>query len=230
MKTFVTISFYNKYTYLTSSFVSCLLFSYYLNSNHCWNYIQINFLCLFPLLHPIFCPIWLPFLFWLLHQLLFHMLFQLQYVQFNFLIIPIIWHPAFILSLCSASLTVIYVPFLFTTLYFSLYVSLLSVTHIPEHHTLHPFLLLLYLVLRPSRSLMSWWPSCWGTRPPSVLWWQWSQGAVSSTGPLACASHCLRPGGRVHEILVKVTLPASACSAVLLVCQDFSTVGSECLK
>lgn len=110
----------------------------------------------------------------------------------------------------------------FTT-YFSLYFPLLSVTHIPEHHSLHPFLWLLPLVLRPSRSLTSWWPSCWGTRPPSALWWRWSRGAVSSIGPLAYASHCLRPGRRVREILARVTLPASVCSAVSLVRQDHST-------
>lgn len=144
-------------------------------------------------------------------------------MQFNFLIFNYMTVHILHLSFPYALLLSLPFTFLFTfTLHFTLYFSLLSITHIPEHHSLHPFLWLLYLVLRPSRSLMSWWPSCWGTRPPLALWWQWSRGAVSSIGPLAYASRCLHPGRRVREILARVTLPASACSAVSLVWQGYS--------
>lgn len=120
MNFFVTISFYNKYSNLTSSFVSCLLFSYY---HCCWEYIQI--FSVFSLcLIPCFVPFDLSSSFWLLHQLLFHLLY-LQNVQFNFLFFQLyasVHLIAFIFSLSSASLAAIYIRFPFTTLYFPLYI------------------------------------------------------------------------------------------------------------
>ena len=66
---------------------------------------------------------------------------------------------------------------------------------------------------RPSLYLMSWSPNSWATRPRSAPSSPWSQGAGSSTAPLASASRCPHPGWTTPGTAGRGTPPACGCSA-----------------